>query len=203
MWQGQTICPFSTLVTAQPWWVHVALNALNWPADGCVTTKSACALMTPPPTGTSAVLTGVPLGAAPLDDPDVVSEAVAVDEPDAVDDVADAVVVLDAAPPVVGGVLEPPHAARAAAPATPAPPTPAARSTVRRRTAVAFAPAEASDVRGDPDVVLSGCSDITASCLAGWSVASNSGLAQGPRLVAGSTNRESPMVPTAAVNHLW
>jgi hypothetical protein len=34
--------------------------------------------------------------------------------------------VLDAAPPVVGGVLDPPHAASAAAAATPAPPTPAA-----------------------------------------------------------------------------
>jgi hypothetical protein len=97
--------------------------------------------MTPPPTGTSAVLTGVPLGAAALDDPDEVSEPVAVDELDAVDDVADPVVVLDAAPPAVGGVLEPPHAARAAAPATPAPPTPAARRTVRRLRTAPFAPA--------------------------------------------------------------
>ena len=136
MWQGQTICPFSTLVTAQPWWVHVALNALNWPADGCVTTKSAGALMTPPPTGTSAVLTGVPLGAAAPDDPDEVAEPDPVDELDDVEDVE-----LAAAPPVVGGVLDPAHAARAAAPATPAPPTPAARSTVRRLTTSPFAPA--------------------------------------------------------------
>lgn len=28
-WQGQMISPFWTLVTAQPWWVQVALNALN------------------------------------------------------------------------------------------------------------------------------------------------------------------------------
>jgi hypothetical protein len=105
--------------------VHVALNALNWPADGCVTTNSADALMTPPPTGTSAVLTGVPLVAAAPDEPAEDPEPAVVDE----------LVALDAAAPVVGGVLDPPQAARAAAPATPAPPTPAARSTVRRLTA--------------------------------------------------------------------
>src|SRR4051794_13551933 len=132
LWHGQTINPFCTLVTAHPWWVHVALNALNWPADGWVTTNSADASMTPPPTGTSAVLTGGPLGAADPDDAE--PELVAEDEPDAdPDDVADeeeAAVELDGA--VAGGVVEPPQAARAAAPATPAPPTPAARSTVRR-----------------------------------------------------------------------
>ena len=87
--------PFSTLVTVQPWWVQVALNALNWPADGCVTTNSAEALMTPPPTGTSAFFTGVPLGAAPPDDPDELPD------PDAVDALDDDVGV-DAAPPVAG-----------------------------------------------------------------------------------------------------
>ena len=159
-WQGQLISPFSTLVRVQPWWVHVALNALNWPADGCVTTNSADALMTPPPTGTSAVLTGVPLGAAALDDPDEVAEPVDVDE---LDDVEDAeVVALDAAAPMVGGVLEPPHATRAADPATPAPPIPAARSTVRRFTTVLV-----SDVAGDvEEVMLSGWSDIAASSFA-------------------------------------
>ena len=89
--------------------------------------------MTPPPTGTSDVFTGVPLGAAALDDadPDDVADPVDVDDPV----VAAADVVLDAAPPVAGGVVVPPHAASAAAAATPAPPTPADRSTVRRSTA--------------------------------------------------------------------
>ena len=89
--------------------------------------------MTPPPTGTSAVFTGVPLGAAALDDadPDDVADQVDVDDPV----VAAADVVLDAAPQVAGGVAVPPHAASAAAAATPAPPTPADRSTVRRSTA--------------------------------------------------------------------
>ena len=131
-WHGQSILPSTTLVTVQPMWVHTALNALNWPADGCVTTNSPAALMTPPPTGTSAVFTGVPLGAAPLDDaePEDDADPVDVDDPEvAADDV-----VLDAAPPVAGGVVVPPQAASAAAAATPAPPTPADRSTVRRLT---------------------------------------------------------------------
>jgi hypothetical protein len=132
--------------------VHVALNALNWPADGCVTTNSADALMTPPPTGTSAVLTGVPLAAAAPDEPAEDPEPAVVDE----------LVALDAAAPVVGGVLDPPQAARAAAPATPVPPTPAARSTVRR-----FTTALVSDVAGDvEEVMLSGWSDIAASSFA-------------------------------------
>jgi hypothetical protein len=162
-WQGQLINPFCTLVRVQPWWVHVALNALNWPADGCVTTNSAEALMTPPPTGTSAVFTGVPLGAAALDEPDEVSESADVDGLDDVGAAEDVeVVALDAAAPVVGGVLEPPHAARTAAPAAPAPPTPAARSTVRRFTA-----ALASDVPGDVAVVMvAGWSDLAVSSFA-------------------------------------
>ncbi len=122
-WQGQTICPFCTLVTAQPWWVQMALNALNSPADGCVTTKSAAGSINPPPTGTVEVLTGVPLGAPEPPDDD------ALDEP--AEPAADEVL---GAAPVLGGVVDPPHAARAVAPATPAPPTPATRSTVRRFT---------------------------------------------------------------------
>jgi hypothetical protein len=200
-WQGQLINPFSTLVTVQPWWVHVALNALNWPADGCVTTNSAEALMTPPPMGTSAVFTGVPLGAAALDDPDEFAEPVDVDE--LVDDELAEVVALDAAAPVAGGVLEPPHAARAAAPATPAPPTPAARSTVRRLTAAPFTSACGSDVPGDLEVVVSGSSDMAASASLIWSGASRHARFKVPKLVAGSTNREWPIVPMAAVNHLW
>jgi hypothetical protein len=139
--------------------VHTALNALNWPADGWVTTKSPDALMTPPPTGTSAVLTGVPLGAAA--DVEPVADALADAEEDVEDpdEVVEAEVV-DAAPPVVG-VVEPPHAARAAAPATPAPPTPAARRTVRRSMAVS--PSVASP--GVVLVVVSGGADMASSCL--------------------------------------
>src|SRR6478609_8627753 len=114
--------PSTILVTVQPMWVHTALNALNWPAEGCVTTKSADGLMTPPPTGTSAVFTGVPLGTPAPDAPG---------PPEPLDSEADPDVVLGAAP-VVGGVVEPPQAARAATPTTPVPPTPAARSIVRR-----------------------------------------------------------------------
>jgi hypothetical protein len=143
--------------------------------------------MTPLPTGTSAVFTGVPLG-APDPDPDVDDVA----EPAEEDDVPAAVVVeLEAAAPDVLGVVEPPHAARAAAAAAPAPPTPAARSTVRRRTST-----------GGPDDevrVVSGCSDMAVSCLWG----EGPGLFQLPELVAGSTNPAPPMVPRAAVNHLW
>jgi hypothetical protein len=143
--------------------------------------------MTPLPTGTSAVLTGVPLGAAP---PDVADDVADPEEAD--DDVPAAAVVveLDAAPPEVVGVFEPPHAASAAAAAAPAPPTPAARSTVRRRRSA-----------GPPGLeeVVSGCSDMAGSCLVG----EGRGLFPVPKLVAGSTNLASPMLPRAAVNHLW
>ena len=35
-WQPQLIVPPDTSATVQPWCVHVALNALNWPALGWV-----------------------------------------------------------------------------------------------------------------------------------------------------------------------
>ena len=54
-WHGQLIVPFSTVDTAQPWWVQIAENALNVPALGWVITNWASVRMTPPPTGTSAV----------------------------------------------------------------------------------------------------------------------------------------------------
>jgi hypothetical protein len=140
--------------------VHTALNALNWPADGWVTTKSADALITPPPTGTSAVFTGVPLGAAAdaVPNDDVLDEPE--DEVEDPDEVAEADVVVEAAPLVVG-VLEPPHAARAAAAATPAPPTPAARRTVRRSMALSASGASP----GAELVGVSGCADMASSCL--------------------------------------
>jgi hypothetical protein len=158
-WHGQSIMPLATLLTVQPMWVHTALNALNWPADGWVTTKSPDALITPPPTGTSAVLTGVPLGAAAEAEAVADALAEAADEVEDADEVVDADVVVEGA--VVVGVVEPPHAARAAAPATPAPPTPAARRTVRRFMAVS--PPVAS--LGVLLVVVSGCADMASSCL--------------------------------------
>ena len=157
-WHGQSIMPLATLLTVQPMWVHTALNALNWPADGCVTTNSPDALMTPPPTGTSAVFTGVPLGAAADAEP-VADALVAEEDVEDPDEVVDADVVVEGA--VVVGVVEPPHAARAAAPATPAPPTPAARRTVRRFMAVS-PPVASLDVLL---VVVSGCADMASSCL--------------------------------------
>jgi hypothetical protein len=140
--------------------VHTALNALNWPTDGWVTTNSPDALMTPPPTGTSAVFTGVPLGAAAdaAPDADVLGEPE--DEVEDPDEVVDAGVVVEAAPLAVG-VLEPPHAARAAAPATPAPPTPATRRTVRRSMALSASGASPGAVL----VEVSGCADMASSCL--------------------------------------
>jgi hypothetical protein len=33
-WQGQLIVPLATSRTAQPWWVQVALSALNVPDTG-------------------------------------------------------------------------------------------------------------------------------------------------------------------------
>ena len=114
-------------------WVHTALNALNSPAVGWVTTKSPVALMMPPPTGTSAVFTGLPLGAGADAEP-VADALVAEEDVEDPDEVVEADVVVEGA--VVVGVVEPPHAARAAVPATPAPLTPAARRTVRRFMAV-------------------------------------------------------------------
>src|SRR4051812_12767081 len=52
-WHGQVITPPSTLLTSQPACVQTLLNALNVPAVGWVMTRSP--LMTPPPSGTSAV----------------------------------------------------------------------------------------------------------------------------------------------------
>jgi hypothetical protein len=37
-WHGQLIVPAATSETMHPWCVHTAVNALNWPGSGCVTT---------------------------------------------------------------------------------------------------------------------------------------------------------------------
>ena len=68
MWHGQLMTPLATEATVQPWWVHTAVNALNVPAVGCVTTIFWSARIVPPPTGTSAVGTSMPLAAGALDD---------------------------------------------------------------------------------------------------------------------------------------
>src|SRR5262245_38838066 len=54
-WQGQLIVPPLTSATVHPWWVHIALNALNSPDLGWVTTMSRSPRTTPPPTGIAEV----------------------------------------------------------------------------------------------------------------------------------------------------
>src|SRR6185312_14653165 len=48
--------PSATLLTMQPWCVQTAVNALNEPACGCVTTMFLPSMILPPPSGTSAVV---------------------------------------------------------------------------------------------------------------------------------------------------
>src|SRR6476619_2519334 len=65
-WHGQLIVPPTTSLTLHPWWVQVALNPLNVPASGWVTTRSWSARTIPPPTGTSATAATAPgLAAVP------------------------------------------------------------------------------------------------------------------------------------------
>src|SRR5690349_10429320 len=47
---------FTTAATRQPWWVQTALNALNSPSAGWVTTIFSLGKILPPPTGMSDVL---------------------------------------------------------------------------------------------------------------------------------------------------
>ena len=60
LWQGQTITPSATEPTGQPWWVQMALKALNSPSFGWVTTYFSSTTR-PPPTATSEIATVVPL----------------------------------------------------------------------------------------------------------------------------------------------
>src|SRR5437773_3989464 len=55
-WQPHTMSPLSTPATVHPLCVHVALNALNCPLLGCVSTTASVAKTVPPPTGTSSTL---------------------------------------------------------------------------------------------------------------------------------------------------
>src|ERR1700678_4336185 len=61
-WHGQLMVPPETVLTMQPWCVHTAVNALNEPACGCVTTMFGPSMIVPPPSGTFAVVVsgGVP-----------------------------------------------------------------------------------------------------------------------------------------------
>ena len=66
-WQGQSMVPFATLLTMQPWCVHIAVNALNVPDAGCVITILAASMILPPPSGTWEVAArAVATGALPL-----------------------------------------------------------------------------------------------------------------------------------------
>src|SRR6266516_4735694 len=60
--------PLETSLTRQPWWVQTAVNALNCPAAGWVTTTFWSWNTLPPPTGTSPVL--IDAGAALVPPPD-------------------------------------------------------------------------------------------------------------------------------------
>src|ERR1700757_2189628 len=63
-WQGQLIVPFETLLTMQPWWVHIAVKALNDPGCGWVTTTFLPRMIVPPPLGTAEVATRALTGGA-------------------------------------------------------------------------------------------------------------------------------------------
>ena len=133
-WHRQMIASPWISDTGQPWWVQMLLNALNSPSVGCVTTYLASSRMTPPPTGTSAVATLGPDGAAGADDEadadgdagaDADGEAAAEEEAGA------------EGAALVGADGAATSASAEQAPSTPMPPPtravrPAARRTVRR-----------------------------------------------------------------------
>lgn len=122
LWQGHLMTPSSTEVTGQPWWVQIAVNALNAPEVGWVTTYFSSRI-TPPPTGTFEVAT-VALAAVAPELAEVVLDAA---EDDAMDEVADPV---EPAPAPVSDDF--PHAASARDATATDPPTPADRRTARR-----------------------------------------------------------------------
>src|SRR5580692_2294611 len=63
-WHGQSMVPLAMVATMQPWCVQTALNPLNVPATGCVTTTFGPSMILPPPTGTCAVVVSKLAGAA-------------------------------------------------------------------------------------------------------------------------------------------
>src|SRR6185437_3700925 len=63
-WHGQSMVPLLTWLTMHPMWVQTALNALNSPAVGWVTTTCGPDRTSPPPTGILLVATSaLPAGA--------------------------------------------------------------------------------------------------------------------------------------------
>src|SRR5262249_41335611 len=59
-WHGHVMMPPETVPTVHPLWVQIALNALNWPAVGWVTTTFWASKILPSPTGISLVLASPP-----------------------------------------------------------------------------------------------------------------------------------------------
>src|SRR5512146_1171693 len=109
-WQGQSMVPLLMVLTMQPMCVHTALNALNSPLDGCVTTTCWLVKIMPLPTGIWPGVASAPAAAPP---------ALA---PEAARVLAGAAWVVPAPP--AGALLDPPPQA-VIAPARPARPTPA------------------------------------------------------------------------------
>src|SRR6188768_1785973 len=103
--------PSLTLPTRHAWWVHTAVNALNVPSVGCVTTIFLASRITPPLTGTLLVATRGP--------PTSLLLAPDVGDPEPADD-----------PPVV--VVPPSPPPQADTSGNPAPATTARPSTCRR-----------------------------------------------------------------------
>ena len=75
-WHGHLIKPPETLPTVHPIWVQIALNALNWPAAGWVTTTFCASKILPPPTGISLVVAS-PLARGAVDSAGVEAPPVA------------------------------------------------------------------------------------------------------------------------------
>ena len=59
-WQGQLIVPFAIWSTMHCMCVQTALNPLNCPRLGCVTTTRSLTKILPPPTGMAPVLVSAP-----------------------------------------------------------------------------------------------------------------------------------------------
>src|ERR1700757_2418394 len=63
-WHGQSMVPFETRLTIQPWCVQIAVNALNDPVCGCVITMFTPSMILPPPSGIWEVVARAPAGGA-------------------------------------------------------------------------------------------------------------------------------------------
>src|ERR1700727_748904 len=66
-WHGQSIRPLAIWLTVQPICVQTALKALNWPADGWVTTTTCEGKIFPPPTGMAPVPDSAPAATPPAE----------------------------------------------------------------------------------------------------------------------------------------